>query len=286
MELWINILFAWIALILSFFLVIIWLLRVINKKKKIVWIQRTNRALRRHHKLVGLLLISTALVHGLFSSDKVFSLNWGTANWVVSILLGLSWLLRKKLNLKNWWMYIHRILTVLFIGLLVVHIVSVGGFILDDIIAGRIGQPPVIDEVAEQPAETQEIPAAEPTTAPTQSPTPTPDNSQPVTTETPAPVEPTAGQTRYNDGTYTGTADGYRPGLVVEIVIKNDTIVSVTVIDHNEKNERFWGYPVEAVPQWIIEAQSTDVDTVSGATYTSRGIKNAVDDALSKALAN
>ena len=266
MELWINILFAWFALVLSFLLIVIWLLRVIYKNKKIPWIHKVNRVLRRRHKIIGLLLIGTALVHGLFSSDRVFSLNWGTANWAVSILLGLSWLLRKKLNLKKWWLYIHRGLTAGFIGLLFVHIINAGGFILDDMITERISQPQAMEETAGRvPAETR----------------------SPVTKEVAGSgLTETLKASGYLDGVYQGTASGFRPGLVVEVVIENGAIVSAAVIDHNEVNERFWGYPVEVVPQRIVEAQSTDVDAVSGATYTSHGIKNAVDDALSKAVPN
>ena len=69
-------------------------------------------------------------------------------------------------------------------------------------------------------------------------------------------------------------------------MIENDTIISVEVIDHNEVKDRYWRYPVQAIPEWIVEAQSTDVDTVSGATSTSHGIINATNEALAKALNN
>jgi len=294
MELWVNIGFAWITLILAFLLIVIWALRLINKKKKIVWVQKANRTLRRHHKLVGILLIGTALIHGIFSSDKLFSLNWGTANWIVSILLGLSWLFRKKFNPRKWWIYVHRTLTVAFAGIFLVHILSVGGFILDDMIAGRIKPPPVLAAQA-KPIAAENTPEAttEAEPAPTTSvyevlPTMLPSAAQevfataaPDPTPTPA---PTPTPSKYIDGVYQGTGEGFRPGLVVEVVIESDIIISVSVIDHNEQNKRYWGYPVEVVPQWIVEAQSTDVDTVSGATWTSIGIQAAVEDALIKAL--
>ncbi len=40
---------------------------------------------------------------------------------------------------------------------------------------------------------------------------------------------------------------------------------------------------IEEIPGKIISSQSTSVDVVSGASYTSKGIINAVNDALSKA---
>ncbi len=293
MELWINIVFAWIALILSFFLIVIWALRLTCKKKKPLLLHKINRKLRKHHKLIGILLIGTAFVHGLFSSDDLLSLNWGTANWIVSILLGFSWLLRKKLNMKKTWMTVHRVLTVSFVALIAIHVLNVGGFIIDDMIAGDIAPPPVAIAQAESTdnseadEETPE-PSVERTPAPTtqsEAQTAKPSTvAEPSTENTPAPATTSESSTMYQDGVYQGTGTGYKPGLVVEVTIENDIIVSVTVIDHNEKNEMFWGVPVTEIPKAIVESQSTDVDVVSGATMTSRGIIEAVEDALGKAL--
>lgn len=282
MTLWINIIFAWVALILSFLLIVIWGLRLIYKNKKIKWIFRINRTLRKHHRLIGILLIAVSLIHGFFSSDDLLSLNLGTAAWVVSILLGLSWLLRKKLHLKMVWMHIHRILTVLFAALVVIHIVHVGGFILDDMIAGKISEPSVYEaETIKLNEATPEPTIIAPTQVP-QTPSPTAAKNQTVTAATPSPSA-TAHTGAYIDGKYTGVADGFGPDLTVEVVIKGSRIESVTVIDHNEHNKRYWGLPVEQIPIDIVEAQSTDVDSISGATMTSEGIKKAVDNALAKA---
>ena len=300
MELWINIGFAWVAVILSFLLVVVWGLRLICKKKKIAWVKKLNCALRRHHKLIGILLIAAGLVHGLFSSDVIWGVNWGTAVWIVSILLGVSWLVRKKLNPRKWWMYIHRILTGAFAAILVIHVLNVGGVIIDDMIAGRIkADAPLV--ASSEPITT----AAE--TQPAQSPTPEPstfsvydilptlapdalanaqETTEPLIVDS-TPTDAAAGDPsapKYYDGTYQGVGEGFRPGLVVEVVIENDMIVSVTVIDHNEQNERYWGTPVDVIPQRIVDTQSTDVDTISGATWTSVGIIGAVNDALSQAL--
>ncbi|MBT3319662.1 MAG: FMN-binding protein [Clostridia bacterium] len=295
MTLWLNIVFAWIALILGFLLIVIWGLRLLNKKKKIPVLQKINRTLRKHHKWVGLSLIATALVHGLLSSDELLSINWGTTNLIVAILLGLSWMLRKKLNLKKWWMQIHRVLTVVFVGIFVIHILNVGGFVLDDMIAGRLKPPASLPEQTElQYANTSEEDnlAQLPSNAPSLSPTTqVPDITEsPVLAavdtsapEQPIPDESTVPST-YIDGTYQGTGTGYGPDLVVEVVIENDAITSITVIEHNEQKEKFWGVPVELIPERIIEAQCCDVDIVSGATRTSDGIIDAVNDALNKAL--
>lgn len=86
----------------------------------------------------------------------------------------------------------------------------------------------------------------------------------------------------YKDGTYTGEGTGFRPGLQVSVTIKSGKITSVEVISNSE-TPRFSQMPIEQIPQEIIAAQSTDVDAVSGATRTSNGIIEAVNNALSKA---
>ena len=78
-------------------------------------------------------------------------------------------------------------------------------------------------------------------------------------------------------------ADGFNPGLRVEVVVSDGYITSIVVTDHNEEGYRYWGRPVNQIPKDIINAQSTEVDVVSGASYTSRGIIRAVENALSKA---
>ncbi len=87
----------------------------------------------------------------------------------------------------------------------------------------------------------------------------------------------------YTDGTYTGTADGFRPDLIVEVAISENRLTTITVVDHNEVGRNYWGTPVLRIPEQILETQSTIVDTVSGATATSKGILAAVEDALAQA---
>lgn len=86
----------------------------------------------------------------------------------------------------------------------------------------------------------------------------------------------------YKDGVYTGTADGYSPGIKVNVSIRKNKIIYIKIVSHNETS----GYYEEAfrkIPERIIGSQSLKVDTISGATYSSRGIINAVSDALKKA---
>lgn len=84
---------------------------------------------------------------------------------------------------------------------------------------------------------------------------------------------------KYKDGTYSGSASGFAGTLQVSVQISNDVITSITVTSHNE-TEGFADRAIAEIPSKIISSQSTSVDVVSGATYTSNGIINAVSNAL------
>jgi NosR/NirI family transcriptional regulator, nitrous oxide reductase regulator len=86
----------------------------------------------------------------------------------------------------------------------------------------------------------------------------------------------------YRDGVYEGEAQGIHPGLKVSVTVKDDKIMDIRILDEHE-SPGFKEEPLRVIPQAIIKAQSTTVDAVSGATFTSRGIINAVQNALNKA---
>lgn len=92
------------------------------------------------------------------------------------------------------------------------------------------------------------------------------------------------GSKTYTDGTYTGTSTGYQAGMVVTITIKDGLLSDVSITEHNE-TPGFYEGAFEAVPTTILENQSTDVDTVSGATASSEGIILGVEAALKQAEA-
>ena len=86
----------------------------------------------------------------------------------------------------------------------------------------------------------------------------------------------------YKDGTYTGSAQGFGGTITVQVTLASDEITDIQVTSAPGEDS---AYPSqgEGVISSIISAQSTDVDTVSGATFSSTGIINAVVDALGKA---
>ena len=92
---------------------------------------------------------------------------------------------------------------------------------------------------------------------------------------------PAKGQ--YTDGTYEGISDsGMYPGLKVSVVVKDGVIAEVNVVEHSE-TQGVGTAAIEKLPPKIIEAQSTEVDSVTGASLSSAAIKEAVEKALVQA---
>ena len=84
------------------------------------------------------------------------------------------------------------------------------------------------------------------------------------------------------DGVYHGTSFGRNGNIDVDVTIEGGAIADITVMSHTE-TDNIGTVAVEQMPQRIVEAQSTAVDGLSGATFTSNGIKRAVESALSEA---
>ncbi|MBA5850813.1 4Fe-4S binding protein [Clostridium sp. cel8] len=89
--------------------------------------------------------------------------------------------------------------------------------------------------------------------------------------------------TKYKDGTYMGEGTGFRGGTTeVSVTIDNGKITNIETVS-TEDTPRFYQYVENTIPNEIISNQSTSVDTVSGATYSSNGLIEAVKNALIKA---
>lgn len=86
----------------------------------------------------------------------------------------------------------------------------------------------------------------------------------------------------YKDGTYYGSGTGFGGKLTVEVVIQDGKIVSVTLVE-NEGDDHPYIDNASALLQSIVATQSTNIDAVSGATYSSAGLIEAVRNALAQA---
>lgn len=83
---------------------------------------------------------------------------------------------------------------------------------------------------------------------------------------------------KYNNGTYEGVASAHYGQVGLAVVVSDDKIQSITVTKGDENSNY-----VKTLIGRVVEKQSTDVTGISGATRTTTGVKNAVNDALDKA---
>ena len=99
------------------------------------------------------------------------------------------------------------------------------------------------------------------------------------TTTTPTTSVPKGG---YKDGIYQGSGTGFGGTITVQVTLEDDTITAVSVVSAPGEDSAYLSQG-ENVINSVISEQSTDVDTISGATFSSTGILEAVNYALSKA---
>lgn len=87
----------------------------------------------------------------------------------------------------------------------------------------------------------------------------------------------------FADGTYYGSGVGFKSTITVAVTISGGQIVDIQIVSHGDDQPYF--DDASAVVGRVLSAQTTSVDTVSGATYSSKGILAAIKDALSQAAA-
>lgn len=95
--------------------------------------------------------------------------------------------------------------------------------------------------------------------------------------------EENGSENEYKNGTYTGEADGFGGTIQVEVKIEKNKIAEIDVVSAEKEDGAYLSMAKDIIPK-IIDAQSAEVDTISGATFSSTGIKNASEQALEKAV--
>lgn len=85
----------------------------------------------------------------------------------------------------------------------------------------------------------------------------------------------------YSNGTYEGSGMGKFSKIVLAVTVTDDKIAAIDVVSQNE-TPNYWKKAVVLIDR-IIEANSTDVDGITGATKSSNAIKAAVNNALDSA---
>ena len=108
------------------------------------------------------------------------------------------------------------------------------------------------------------------------------DGKTPVDARDTAPITTTMSKL-YKTGRYTGIGKGYKKNLIVDVTISDNKITNINLINYKDGVE-YIKKAVAPISKSIIAAQSTNVDAVSGATETSKGIKDAVNKAIEKSV--
>ena len=86
----------------------------------------------------------------------------------------------------------------------------------------------------------------------------------------------------YTPGTYEGSGRGYHGPIYVEVEVSHAGIEDITITSHSE-DAYPGGAAMEELLEAVLETGSTEMDAVSGATFSSAGFLEAVEDALEKA---
>ncbi|MGN0510713.1 MAG: FMN-binding protein [Lachnospiraceae bacterium] len=247
-----------ISLILAWMTV---LLAVVTSFKYIARISKSAKANHFFHNIhipAGVVMVLVGLAHGLLAGNfagtrlpdarigtVLFSFNWGTACFLVSIMLGLSYLFRRVL--KKRWMGLHRVLTVCLLVLIVVHILDVGIQLPSRIFGGQKDVAKDEENVEKEKQDSVVFSGAQ-----------------------------------LKDGVYEGSAQGYKDVIKVSVKVENGAVTDIQILEENDTPDFF--AHAEGIIEDIMNEQSLDVDVVSGATYSSAGILNAVNDALESAV--
>lgn len=99
------------------------------------------------------------------------------------------------------------------------------------------------------------------------------------TSKTDAPNEPVGEDTLFKAGKYAGEAQGFGGTIKVEVEVSDSEILKINVLEHKE-SAGISDPAFNKIPSQIIENQSVAVDTISGCTFSSKGLIDAVKAAL------
>ena len=271
-----SLILAWITVLFAILTAFKWIARISGHRA-------LNRFFRKIHIPFGVLMLITGTLHGILAGNPasatlssftfapvLFTWNWGTACLLIMLGLALTYLLRRQL--KKRWMTAHRILTLALIAVSVLHITGVGVQIFDRL-SGR--QEMRTTAAASSSGSSSASSSSAGSSA-----------SSGETTSSSADASSggvvTFSGATLKDGTYQGSADGYNGTIAVSVTVSGGKVTKIGVDSEND-TDRFFS-SAESVLNTIVNQQSLDVDAVSGATFSSAGLINAVSDALQSAV--
>ena len=86
----------------------------------------------------------------------------------------------------------------------------------------------------------------------------------------------------YTDGEWDGEAQGFGGSITVKVKVEKGRLTEIELLSAKKEDAAYLSMAKEIIPA-MLQKQSADVDTITGATFSSAGIKNAVAQALEKA---
>lgn len=86
--------------------------------------------------------------------------------------------------------------------------------------------------------------------------------------------------TKLADGVYTGSYKQFPVAAEVRVTVSGHKVTRIELMKHDNGQ----GGPAEVLPDKVVESQKLNVDVVTGATYSSKVILKAIENALSSAL--
>lgn len=89
-------------------------------------------------------------------------------------------------------------------------------------------------------------------------------------------------QRSYKDGTYEGTGTGFGGDIVVSVTVKSEKISDIQIKEAKSEDAAYLDNAKKII-NTMVQNQTSHVDVASGATYSSKGIIEAVQNALKEA---
>lgn len=89
----------------------------------------------------------------------------------------------------------------------------------------------------------------------------------------------------YIDGEYTASAQGFGGDIEIKAIISDGALYDIEIVSAKKEDPAYLSMAQDIIID-MLDSQSAEVDTVSGATFSSTGIKNAVKQALEQAVRN
>ena len=154
------------------------------------------------------------------------------------------------------------------------------------VIATEYESEPQTEQVTQAPtAPPTQVPTEEAAATPTVAPTDAPTEAQIEEAFEEDDAYDSYAQGGFTDGVYYGSGSGFRGTTQVEVVVENGAITDITVTSYQDDSQ-FFSRAQSGVISAILSQQSVDVSSVSGATFSSNSIKEAVADALGLSYSN